>query len=316
MTVRRGLLYPGVFLVAVGSVLLLGESGGIDRTAAGWALRLWPLALIGTGLALVLSRTPLGLAGGIVAAALPGLLLGTLIVAAPSVGPICRDALAPVDETREGTLGPRATVDLALDCGRLSVSSQPGGQWRLEAGGPGSGGVVEAGPDRLSVASAGAHGFPWRGDGHDWRLRLPAGSTLDLRAAVNAGEARFDLGGASLRTLSLEVNAGAAEVDLDGASLSRLDVAANAAAVSVRLPAADLSAVLDVNGGSLELCAPPDLGLRVRGETVLGSTSYGGLVRRDGAWESPDYSSSPFHADVTVSVAVGSVTVNPVGGCR
>ena len=91
----------------------------------------------------------------------------------------------------------------------------------------------------------------------------------------------------------------------------------NAAAASVLLPATgDFSANFAVNAAELNVCAPADLGLRIRQDVVLGATTYSGLVRNGDAWETHGYSMATHHADVTVSVNVGSVDVNPEGGCK
>jgi hypothetical protein len=82
------------------------------------------------------------------------------------------------------------------------------------------------------------------------------------------------------------------------------------------LPAASFQGDLETNAGSLSLCAPDQLGLRVRSNATLGSISLGGLVQRNGAWETPGYDTAPFKADLAIDASVGSVTINPVGGCK
>jgi hypothetical protein len=89
MRVDRGLLYTGVFLVAIGSVLVAVDAGAIDATRLTDALRLWPLAVIAIGASLVLRRSRLSLPGGMLAAALPGLVLGGAIAIAPTYAPDC-----------------------------------------------------------------------------------------------------------------------------------------------------------------------------------------------------------------------------------
>ena len=199
MTVRRGSLYTGVFLLATGGVVLLAQAGAIDSEAVTRALSLWPLAIIAIGIGLILRRTRIGLAGGMVAAAMPGLLFGGMIVAVPDLpdvagwsGPCGGASRTEAVTERHGSFGAAARVDLSLACGELIVTS---------------------------------------------------------------------------------------------------------------------------GAGSLRVCAPADLGLRVRGESSLGSTTYIGLVRVGDAWESPDYTTKPFHADLTVEANVGSVVINPEGGC-
>lgn len=89
MRVNRGLLYTGVFLVAIGSVLVAADVGAIDTARLTDALRLWPLAVIAIGASLVLRRSRFSLQGGMLAAVLPGLLLGGAIAIAPTYIPDC-----------------------------------------------------------------------------------------------------------------------------------------------------------------------------------------------------------------------------------
>jgi hypothetical protein len=49
---------------------------------------------------------------------------------------------------------------------------------------------------------------------------------------------------------------------------------------------------------------------------MLGSANYAGLVRNGDVWESPGYSMANHHADVTITANVGSVDINPAGGCQ
>lgn len=325
MTVRRGFLYTGVFLLAAGGVVLLAQTGAVDTESVAQALSLWPLAVIAIGVGLIVRRTRVGVPGGMVAAAMPGLLLGGMIAAVPDL-PDLADWSAPCGDAsradavteRAGTFGAAATVDLSLACGELVVTTGPGSTWQFSAAeGRGDGAVVSDASDRLAIRSPDRrrsfNSLDW---GDDWQLRLPTVTLLDVRTRVSAGEARVDLAGARIGSLELELNAGKARLDAAGATLSRLDVEINAGAATVLLPeAGDFSGHLAVNAGSLEVCAPAGLGLRVRGKSALGTTTFNGLVRVGDAWESPDYTTAKSHADVTVSANVGSVVINPEGGC-
>jgi hypothetical protein len=112
MRFDRGLLYTGVFVVAIGSVLVAADAGVIDATRLTDALRLWPLAVIAIGASLVLRRSRFSLPGGMVAAALPGLVLGGAIAIAPTYMPDCGP------ETREATR--RAVERLVSETGMSS----------------------------------------------------------------------------------------------------------------------------------------------------------------------------------------------------
>ena len=324
MTVRRGFLYVGVFLVAAGGVTLLTAAGVLDQAAVLDALRLWPLAVIAIGAGLVLRRTRAAIPGGLVAAVLPGLMFGAMFVAVPTLPTLpngCVDLNAssnPVT-THEGSFGSTANVELSMSCGDLRVTTAPGTAWTFDAqGGSARTADVSATADSLLIrADNGSPSFGWNRGADDWHVTLPTDSTMDLNVEVNAGRGRLDLAGAKLDAVALDVNAGDAVLDLTGATLPRLTVDINAAAGSVHLPATgNLTGNLTVNAGSLDVCAPADLGLRVRGDATLGSITFNGLTRRGDAWESPGYATAPFHADLSVSASVGSVDINPQGGCK
>jgi hypothetical protein len=319
MKVNRRFLNWGVFLLAAGGVMLVAQGNAVNNETVAQALRLWPIAVIAVGVGLLLRRTRLGLPAGMLAAAMPGLLLGGLVVAAPQMVPGCSGVEPASFETRQGTFGGAASVDLRFACGELSVTTVPGNGWRLEAGdGSGAAAAVDASADRLTVASSDRdHPFRFTRRGDDWRLSLPTAGTLDLDTEIDAGRGQFDLAGARLGSLRLAVNAGEARVALDQATVAQLSMSVNAASASVRLPATgNLSADFSVNAGSLRICAPSEVGLRIHQDGVLSTTSYPGLVRSGDTWESPGYSIAINHADVTISVNVGSVDVNPMGGCQ
>ena len=322
MTVRRGSFYVGVFLVAVGAVAVLDAVGVLDPAAVADALVvLWPLAVIAIGAGLVLRRSPAALPAGVLAALIPGLALGSTVVAGPQIPGACTDHRAPSAqaEAHDGAFGSGASVDLTLDCGRLDVTTQPGTAWRLDAreGGTVRRTDVQADATRL-VADSGLNGRSGTNTGRvDWNVVLPTDPRVDLRAQLNAGQGSLALGQAHLGTVDLAVNAGDLGVDLTGATLDHLALSVNAGKATVTLPAAaSFDGSLGTNAGALSVCAPDQLGLRVQSTTTLGSSTVNGLVKRGDAWETPNYNTAPFKADLSVQTTVGSVAVNPQGGCK
>lgn len=316
--VNRKFLYWGVFFVAIGAVLVADQGDLIASDTAASALALWPVVLIAIGLALVLRRTRIGLAGGMIAAALPGLLLGGLVVAAPRMTPPGCHVVAPSGyTTSQGTFTPGARVELELSCGDLEVGAAPGTGWQLGIGDTGVPAPrISASDGLLSIRSTGRRSVFGLGDGDAWRLTLPQALPLSLSGTVNAGSGRFDLAGMQLTDLNLVINAGEARIDLGEATVDSLSLHANAGDVAVQLPASDLTAVVDANAARVSLCAPADLGIRVHQTVVLGSTQPNGLIDTGNGWVSPGYDTATHHADVTLRVNVGSVDINPEGGCK
>ncbi|MEO8207629.1 MAG: hypothetical protein ABI598_01245 [Chloroflexota bacterium] len=317
MHINRKTLYLGVFLIATGAAVLVAR--GSDHARIVEALGLWPVAIIAIGAGLILRGTRISLAAGMVAAAVPGLLLGGFVVAGPDVRMDCGEAHATSQATHEGAFNGPASVGLELNCGNLAITTQPGSDWRVDASDrAGSKPSIDATGTRLQVLSADrSHyvGLSWNAD--DWSIALPTAVLLDLDATVNAGHASLDLAGARLGDLMLTVNAGDLQADLAKTTLRRLQLEVNAADASITLPAStSFSADFNVNAASLDVCVPTGLGLRIHQDGELSNTSYAGLVRSGDTWETPGYANAVFHADVTMSVNVGSVDVNPEGGCK
>jgi hypothetical protein len=318
--VHRKALVAGVFLAAAGGVMLAGQASPAARETIIEGLGLWPLALIAIGAGLLLRRTRAGIAGVLVAAAVPGLLLGGLTVAAPTAGAgsDCIRSGQAATTTRTGSFTGGASVELDLVCGDLVVVTTPGSAWSVDTLDLPRAAVVTASEDRLAVVLD-ASDSRWRmgSKGDRWRIALPTEIPLDLRTELSAGRGRLDLAGARIGDLALQVNAGEARLDLTDASVTRLDVEVRAGAATVLLPGgSDLAGDLSVMAGSLEICAPASLGIRIDGEAALGSTEFNGLVRANGAWETPGYSTSAHQAVLSVSASAGSVVLNPVGGCK
>jgi hypothetical protein len=152
MMVNRRFLNWGVFLVAVGAVMLVAQTDAVNSDVVAQALRLWPVVVIALGIGLLLRRTRFGLAGGMLAAAMPGFLLGGLVVAAPQMVPECGDVQPASFAAREGTFEGAAAADLTLACGDLSVTTAPGSGWQLQTGNTtGAVATVGVSADRLSL---------------------------------------------------------------------------------------------------------------------------------------------------------------------
>ncbi len=319
MRVNRRFLYWGVFLVAIGGVLVAADLRVVDSTTIADALRLWPLALVAIGAGLVLRRTRFSLAGGMLAAAIPGLLLGGGFALAPRISVDCGAGGAPSTfETREGTFDGPAQVSVATGCGSLVVNTALGSGWVFEAGNTKSRTPdIDASGRQLSIDAGGRDGWHWFERGRDtWRLTLPTSAIDDLSVVVNAGEGRIALPGAQIGHLDLTTNAAQTTVDLSGASLSSLSGTVNAGMLSVRLPDADVAASMEINAGALEVCVPSGLGLRVHHTGALSGVQVNGLQHSGSDWQSPDYASAAHHADLNIDVNLGGVEINPTGGCK
>src|ERR1019366_5525923 len=165
------------------------------------ALRFWPLAIVAIGLGLVLRRTRFSLPAGMLAAAVPGLVLGGSFVLAPRVAIDCGSGGGPSNvATREGTFDGPARISVTTGCGNFVVETAPGSGWRLDAGNTGSRTpTIEASGRSPSIDAGKPDGWHWFDAGRDaWRLTLPTGAIDDLSLMVNAGESRIGLPGTPL----------------------------------------------------------------------------------------------------------------------
>jgi hypothetical protein len=324
--VNRSLLGWGVFFIVLGAVPLAVRSGALDASVVMRAWELWPLVLIGAGLGLLLARTKAAMVGGLVVAVTAGLMGGSVLAAGidgfdlgegfstctfrPSEGEPFQD--------RRGTFAGSARVDIELDCGELEIGTAPGDTWTVS--GTSVNGMtprIEAGDDRLTVRAPRTAGIGIAGG--EWTVELPEAVETRLDLSVNAGSARASLAGMALSRVDVSVNAGSATLDLAGVrSAGRVTGDVNAGSLQVSLPAADVTGALSANAGSIQLCVPDGVDLRIRVEdNALGSNNFGdeGLVQRGDTWESPDFGSATATIDMTASANLGSIDLNPEDGC-
>ena len=106
-------------------------------------------------------------------------------------------------------------------------------------------------------------------------------------------------------------------MDLSTAAVGHLSMTVNAASATLLFPAqGDFSASLSVNAGSLRLCSAGAVGMRIHATATLASTTFTGLVHDGDAWQSPGYATAINHADLAISTTLGSVELNPAGGCE
>jgi hypothetical protein len=320
MRINRRFLYWGVFLAAIGGVLVAVDLGAVNTSTIADALRLWPLAIVAIGLGLVFRRTRLGVPGGMLAAAVPGLLLGGGFALAPQIAVDCgANGTASSLSTRQGVFDGPARIDVTTACGSIVVVTAPGDGWQLEASDRSNGTpIIDASARSLSIDAGGPEGWHGFDPNHDaWRLTLPTTPIEEMSLVVNAGEGRIGLPGAQIGHLDLTTNAAHTTVDLSEASVERLSGTVNAGLLSVHLSGtADIVGTMEVNAGALQVCVPAGLGLRVRHDGALNGVSVKGLQQTGTDWQSPDYASATHRADLDIEVNLGGVEIDPIGGCK
>jgi len=322
MQVNRKLLYWGTFLVAVGGVLVATNLGALDTATLTDALRLWPLAVVIIGLALVLRRNPqLSLSTGLLAAAVPGLVLGGAFAVAPRFTGDCGARTEPaITESQQGTFDGPASVSLVGGCGSIAINTAPGNTWHLNAGNSADDKAsVRSSPQSLSIQSSGGEdSASFLSDGrNDWDLTLPTSQIHDLSVVFNAGTGTVALPGARIDQLSLTANLSKINVDASAASVTNLSGAVHLGILAIDLPAGtNLVGAIRVDGGALQICTPFGLGLRTTFSGSPREVKIAGHEETRSIYESSDYASAAHHADLDIHVALGAVSINPIGGCK
>ena len=306
----------GLFFIVAGALPLAVQGGYLPADAASQVWRLWPLILVGLGVGIILGRTPLGWLGSLLVPAIFGLLVGSALaggIAGVACGFDVGDPSIGAQATVGGELTEGGTVELDFDCGPLDVGTAAGPGWSLTYRRDVEPRIDES-PERLRVVSPeGA----FLGRGSDWDVTLPAGRTLSLSVEANAASASLTLTDALIARFSGAFNAASFDVDLSRTRLGDLDIRLNAGSGSVTLPSASFSGRIDVNAGSLELCAPADVGLRITTSGALSSTDFAGsgLVLSGSTWQSPGFATAATRIELTLNANAASVNLRREGGC-
>ena len=328
MHVRRGALAWGVFLILAGAIPLAVRAGVLSQGQVSDLWALWPMILLGLGVGLLLGRSRFGFIGGLVVAATLGLIVGGLLsVGLGGAGNLSAGACGDPShgkafQERTGSLpAPVASVQLAANCGDVTLGTAPGEIWTVRGQDwDGVGPEVASGVDTLTIRSTDGGGpmgiFSARAT---LAVTIPTGPTLDLDIELNGGSTSLDLTGAAIASAALEVNAGSVTMDLGSIREIRdLQVGLNAASAGITLPALSLTGTIQANAGSVRLCAPPGVGLRLQtGGSIAANFDYEdhGLVQDGSTWITPGYEEATVQIDLTTDGNAASFTLDPDDGC-
>jgi hypothetical protein len=318
MAINRRFLYAGLFLVALGGVLVAVDLAAVDTSALAGVLRLWPVALVAIGVGIVARRSRYALVAGMIASLLPGLVLGGGLAVAPQAASECgggRELATNV--SNRGSLADGASVDINIDCGSLAVDTLPGSAWAVTS--RASGGrapVIEATEKQLSLRSTG--GDEWfDADRQQLALSLPTTRLDGLALQLDAGQSTMLLGGTTVGRLDVVGNAASISIDATEATIDTLDANLNFGRLSVMLPqGSSLTGSFDVSAGELRICTPFFLGVHVHFSGSPREVRINGLEAHGSIWENDSYATATNKADLDVNVDFGSVLINPIGGCK
>lgn len=326
MRIDRGFLGWGVFLVLVGAVPLAVRGGYLNEDQIPSIVSLWPMILIGIGIGILLARTRFAFSGGLVIAATIGLVVGGWLaggadgIGSATCGPGGSTAPFP---TRDGPLTrSSASIDLDLNCGSVNVDVHPGASWQIEGNDrDGTGPNIDADDDSLRVRSHEDRDglFDALSNREAWHVTLPDSVMLDLNLNLNAGSSTLALGTAGIEAFELDLNAGSAVIDLGSVrQIGDLDIGLNAGSIELTLPAQSLTGKIEANAGSVALCVPAGMAIRLKtSESIVASYDFEdqGLVKDGSTWETPGFDAASTRIELDTRATAGSFSLNPEDGC-
>lgn len=314
MRIRRGLLFSGLFLIPVGGLTLLVRGGYLDANALADAWRLWPLVLVGVGIAILLGRTSFAVLGTAISGLVLGLIVGGALASGSWVGfGVCADPnadLQQIDQT--GAFDGPATVALDLRCGSVDLATEAGAGWHVQAGYAVAAPAIGASSTRLSLRAP--EGSNVR---QEWTVTVAPDRLSDLEVRVNGATGTARLDGATLTRVSVDANAGDVLVGAAGATVSRLDVTASAGRIRVTLGAGPTVGDVKLNASAMDLCVPAESGLQITANeqlTFATNLSDRGLTKTGTVWERPATGTGAL-IDLSVSGNAAAFNLDPSGGC-
>jgi len=319
MRIHRGYLFWGIFFLLMGGIPLAERTGAIDGGQLAQVGRLWPLALVAIGVAIVVARTRLSLIGTLVTALVIGGLAGGALAYgsgwALDLGDCAGVSRHDLERTTQsGTFSGPAHVDLELDCGTLdlqagAITSSLSG-WSLDARHRDAAPIVTESATGLSIRSPESNARR-----QEWTLFVPVAQVRSVAINANAASALVNVTGATLDSVAVQLNAGDARILAREATIGTLVIQANAA--RVRLGVTSGSVRLQMNASAVDLCVDPTSALSITvedGFALITNLEERGLRKgADGSYSR----ATTDGASITVRLEgnASSFTLDPEGGC-
>ncbi|MBI4312720.1 MAG: hypothetical protein HY681_13200 [Chloroflexi bacterium] len=291
---RRGFPVFGLLLIAVGGLLLLQTLGIVPWSVWADLWRLWPAALIASGIGIIFGKRAPWLAGALIAL----LLAGAVAFAAFGNNGLKQDAVERT--TLSEPLGGAKSLNVTLDfgAGNIALGSLATGSSNIIEG------VFDGNPQGVGETVA------RRGD--------------MVEVTLQRKSPRFFFGGVSEEwdvrlsrnvAIELTLNAGASEINADLADLNVTDLAVKAGAsdVSVTLPgkAERTFARLEVGAAELDVRVPAGVAARIRADAGVASVDVdqARFPKRGDVYESPDFDTADRRVEVEIRGGVADITV-------
>jgi hypothetical protein len=201
----------------------------------------------------------------------------------------------------------------------MAITRAPGAAWSVEVRAGHETPLIEATANHLQLRSVNHDRFPFGTDQREqWQVVLPADNNINANLTVNAGTLDATLGNGSLSALNATYNAADGRLDLSGAGSTSFNATLNASSVALILPSSSFNANVTVNAATLNVCAAPELGLRITYDDTLSSNNFSaaGLAQSGKTWQSANYAAAAARAELHISANVSTTNLNPAGGCQ
>lgn len=293
---RRGLVGP-ILLIGLGVLFLLNNLGMLQWTVWEVAWRLWPIALIGLGLDLMIGRRSL----------LGSIVVVVLMVLAFAGGVYWMNVQAQTGQPlrQQGFTQPlqgatSADVDIHFGIGRLNIGALQDSQDLIK-------GSLTLNPGESPVQS-----FRLEGSKAVYNLRSEGISTGWFMGQSYRSKI-WDLKLNPHIPIYLAVHGGASQtqMDLSGLKLSGLEYTLGVGQGQVILPdRGNFDVVVHGGVGQFTIIVPTGMEARVEMSGWLGSTNFrGSYQRNDHTITTPGFQNATNRVDMKVEGGIGQITI-------
>ena len=296
---RSGFVGPFI-LVGIGILFLLNNLGLIEVNFWRLASTLWPVALIGVGLDMLIGRR--SSAGSLLAVLLTAIFLvgGALFV---GVGP-ATISRGEMTEIRYAP-GPVTEADI-----RISTSTG-----RLTVGTLADAGVLVAGSVRLAGNESVKEESGEEGGKADYRLSSEGVGVVGVAGNESVWDLRIN--GEVPSNLEIDTGAGEAELNLERARLTSLKVSLGIGATTITLPrSGQFTGEISGGIGKLVIRVPASLAVRLQVDTGIGQVQVGSGFSTSGEniYLSEAAKKGEASVSLDVSSGIGQVVIESVAG--
>jgi len=299
MTMNKGRLFWGSFLLGLGVFVLLDRSGALVIEWGGiWAY--WPVLLILIGVSVLGGSGILGR----FASVLTGLLAAVLVVAFMNFGHGAGDRRGEKEAVLTEAMAPGTTrAAFSLDAGVGTFVIGGNSEQLMEA-------RIDSDPW--------TYGVDRDSSGDQDRVRL----WMDHHDGVTWGwktRNTVDVGLNPLPAWDIDVDAGAARVDADFRSLAveRLRLSSGASTIKVQLGsrAEECTVALETGVSSVRIYVPESVGCDVRIEAPMSAKRLPGFEKREDGWyETDNIATATRKIHLDIDAGVSSIRVIRVAG--